>query len=209
VRDAGTQLQAMGHEVDEVPAQMGGMDTLAAIQKLFFFGFKDRLDAYAAKTGLKPGPDSLEPAILSVYEWSATLTAADFLGAWGRANAARRMLSQFWATHDVWLSPTTARVSEPWGRYHLARPGVTAAGMLDALWCEPVQFTLPHNLMGTPAISLPLALHADGLPIGVQLGAHPAQEHLLLQVAAQLEAARPWAQRLPPLHASRLGTPAP
>jgi amidase len=63
--------------------------------------------------------------------------------------------------------------------------------------------------MGTPAISLPLALHADGLPIGVQLGAHPAQEHLLLQVAAQLEAARPWAQRLPPLHASRLGTPAP
>ncbi len=205
VRSAGAQLQAMGHEVDEVPAQMGGMETLAAIQKLFFFGFKDRLDAYAAKTGLKPGPDTLEPAILSVYHWAATLTAADFLGAWGRANGARRTLSQFWATHDVWLSPTTARVSEPWGRYHLARPGVTAAGMLDELWCEPVQFTLPHNLMGTPAISLPLAWHSNGMPIGVQVAAPPAQDHVVLQLAHALEQAMPWSGRVPPLHVSRLG----
>jgi amidase len=57
--------------------------------------------------------------------------------------------------------------------------------------------------MGTPAISLPLAMHSSGLPIGVQLGARPAQEHLLLQLAAMLEQEMPWKDRVAPLHASR------
>jgi amidase len=57
--------------------------------------------------------------------------------------------------------------------------------------------------MGTPAISLPLAMHSSGLPIGVQLGARPAQEHLVLQLAAMLEHEMPWKDRVPPLHVSR------
>jgi amidase len=48
-------------------------------------------------------------------------------------------------------------------------------------------------------------MHSNGLPIGVQLGARPAEEHVLLQVASALEEARPWAARVPPLHASRTG----
>jgi Asp-tRNA(Asn)/Glu-tRNA(Gln) amidotransferase A subunit family amidase len=43
---------------------------------------------------------------------------------------------------------------------------------------------------------------SSGLPIGVQLTAPPAQEHLLLQLATQFEADQPWAARLPPLHVS-------
>ncbi len=59
--------------------------------------------------------------------------------------------------------------------------------------------------MGTPAISLPLAMHSNGLPIGVQLGTRPADEHVVLQLAAALEEAIPWAERVPPLHVSRVG----
>jgi len=70
-----------------------------------------------------------------------------------------------------------------------------------------VQHTLPHNIMGAPAISLPLAMHSAGLPIGVQLAAGPANEHLLLQLAASLEAAMPWSGRTPPLHAARPAPP--
>jgi amidase len=204
VQAVGRQLEAMGHEVALSSADMGGLETLAAIQTIFFFGFKERLDAYAAKTGRKPGPDTLEPVILSVYEWSASLTAGDFMRAMGRANMARRMLSRFWAAHDVWLSPTTARVSESWGRYHLAHPDVTAENMLSQSWRDPVQFTIPHNLMGTPAISLPLAMHSSGMPIGVQIAAPPAQEHVVLQVAHALEQAMPWKNRVPALHVSRV-----
>jgi amidase len=47
----GKQLESMGHHVETAEADIGGMDTMGAIQKLFFFGFADRLDAYGAKTG--------------------------------------------------------------------------------------------------------------------------------------------------------------
>ena len=63
-------------------------------------------------------------------------------------------------------------------------------------------FTLQFNLSGQPAISLPLHWNAVGLPIGVQLVAPTAREDLLVRVAAQLERAAPWAERLPPVHAS-------
>jgi amidase len=100
----------------------------------------------------------------------------------------------------VWLSPTTPRVSEPWGSYNLGRSDVAFEELPEKIYRAIAQFTLPHNIMGTPAISLPLVMHSHGLPIGVQLGATPADEHVMLQLAAALEQAMPWAKRTPPLH---------
>jgi amidase len=62
-------------------------------------------------------------------------------------------------------------------------------------------FTAPFNMSGQPAISLPLHWSAAGLPVGVQLVGAAGREDLLLQVAAELEAAAPWAGRRPPVHA--------
>ena len=61
-----------------------------------------------------------------------------------------------------------------------------------------VPFTPAFNMSGQPAISLPLHWNADGLPIGVQLVAAYGREDVLIRVAAQLEAAHPWADRHPP-----------
>jgi amidase len=204
VKATAKALESAGHSVDEITVDVGGISTMQTINELFFFGFADRLDGYAKRTGRKPSAETLEPCMLAIYEWSRSLTANDFMTAWGTANAVRRKLAaQVFTKHDIWLSPTTARVSEPWGKYNLARTGLDPAGnFIEEMFAPPCQFTIPHNLMGTPAMSLPLALHSNGLPIGVQIAAKPAEEHVVLQLAAHLEQAMPWKDRLPALHVS-------
>ncbi len=204
VKETGKALAGMGHTVEPADTDIGGLDALRAVNHLFFFAFDARLEGYAKRTGVKIGPDSLEPVILSIYEWSKSITPAQFMGALAAANTARRKMSNIFARYDVMLSPTTSRVSEPWGNYHLSKPGVSAANIVDELFAIPVQFTVPHNIMGTPAMSLPLAMHSSGVPIGVQIAAKPADEHVLLQLATALEQAMPWTNRTPPLHVSRM-----
>ena len=58
-------------------------------------------------------------------------------------------------------------------------------------------FTPVFNMSGQPAINVPVEWTDDGLPVGVQLAAAYGREDMLLQVASQLEAAKPWAQRTP------------
>jgi amidase len=67
-----------------------------------------------------------------------------------------------------------------------------------------VPFTPLANVTGQPSMSVPLYWNADSLPIGTQFTARFGQEATLFRLASALEAARPWGQRLPPVHADRL-----
>jgi amidase len=60
-------------------------------------------------------------------------------------------------------------------------------------------FCIPWNHTGQPAASVPAGFSDHGLPIGVQLVGRPNDESTLLSLAAQIEATRPWADRLPPV----------
>ena len=91
----------------------------------------------------------------------------------------------------------------------LAQPPIEIGALRPAEGEPPIQmllnsadwvpFTPVWNVTGQPAISLPLHQSADGLPVGVQLVGPPAGEELLISLAAQLEQARPWAERRPEL----------
>ena len=204
VRATAKRLADMGHVVFEQDPEFDGQASVNRFVDVWFFGFDLRLEGYAAKTGCKIGPETLEPMILSVYEHAKAMRPAQFFAALGEINSARRKLGRFFSTANIWLSPTLARVAEPWGNYNLGRTGITVHQMVEKLLAVPCQYTVPHNIMGTPAITLPLAQHSSGLPISVQLAGPPATEHTLLQLAADLEAALPWQQRIPPLHVSRV-----
>ena len=195
-------LASQGHEVVEDHPDFVGGEAIHKMREVWGFGFAADLDARGAKLGRKPGPDTLEPVTLKIYEHSQRITPAGFLASHGMMNTMRRKLGQLMAKHDIWLSPTTAHVAEPHGIYNQGRADLSTEEWL-VLGDGAVQFCFPHNIMGTPAISLPLAMHSSGLPIGVQLGARPAQEHLLLQLAAMLEQEMPWKDRVAPLHVSR------
>ncbi len=194
------ELASMGHSVEEVTPQFDGLTAMRSMMDVWFFGFDLRLAGYSKRSGHKIGPDTLEPVIFKIYQHALQMKAADFLGAMAYLNTARRQLGRVFTKCDVWITPTTARVAEPWGNYNLGRADVSFDDLPEKVFRPVCQYTLPHNIMGTPAISLPLAMHSNGLPVGVQLAAGPANEHLLLQLAATLEVSMPWADRVPPLH---------
>jgi amidase len=204
VAQAARTLAGMGHAVEQESPRVDGLAAMRSMMDVWYFGFDLRLAGYAQRSGQTIGPDTLEPVTWSIYEYARRMTAAQFLGGMAGLNAARRQLGRYLAKYDVWLSPTTAHVAEPWGRYNLGRTDVPLEELPAKVFAPVCQFTLPHNIMGTPAISLPLAVHTNGLPIGVQVAAGPANEHLVLQLAAALESAAPWADRTPPLHVSQV-----
>jgi amidase len=185
-------LQALGHHVEQESPDFDRLATMRAMTNVWFFGFDLRLQSYSARTGLPIGADTLEPVIQHIYEHACAMKPAQFLSAMAAINLARRSLGRFFEKYDVWLSPTTPNVAEPWGRYNLGRTDVTMANLVEKIYAPVCPFTLPHNIMGTPAVSLPLAMHSNGLPIGVQLGGRPAADHVVLQLASALEEAMPW-----------------
>ena len=97
---------------------------------------------------------------------------------------------------DLLVTPTIPELPPILGQFG-AQEGNPLAGTFRA--AATVPFTMPFNITGLPAISLPLGVSAEGLPIGVQIVAAPYREDLLIQVASQLESAAPWAGRRPPL----------
>jgi amidase len=197
-------LADLGHHVDEESPQLDGVAAMRSMMDVWFFGFDLRLAGYSRRSGHAIGPETLEPVIFKIYQYARTMRAEQFLSAMLALNTARRQLGQYFTKYDVWLSPTTARVAEPWGTYNLGRTDVSFDALAEKVFAPVCEFTLPHNIMGTPAISLPLRMHSTGLPIGVQLAAGPANEHLLLQLAAALEVALPWGDRSPPLHVAKV-----
>ncbi len=198
-------LADMGHTVEAYDLPFDGLAAMRAMMDVWFFGLDVRLDGYARRTGRVVDETTVEPVILKAYHHARGMGAAQFLPAMSARNTARRALGAFFTRYDIWLTPTTARPAESWGRYNLGRAEVPFEDLAPQIFAPVCQYTLPHNLMGTPALSLPLAATADDLPIGIQLAAGPAQEHLLLQLGGALEAALPWRHRVPPLHASRAG----
>jgi amidase len=124
------------------------------------------------------------------------LTSINWLQVWARR------VAQWWTDgFDLLLTPILAEPPPPLGTL-VSRAENPAQGWerLQAL----MQFTPQYNITGQPAISLPLFWNAAGLPIGTQLVAPLGREDALLQMAAQLEQARPWKDRLPPISAETL-----
>lgn len=104
-----------------------------------------------------------------------------------RLRRLRRRTEEFFRTYDAVLTPTVAEETPRIG--HLAPTDYRQ--VMDRLisW---VAFTPLQNVTGEPAISLPLAQAADGMPVGIMLSADLGQEALLLELAHELEEARPW-----------------
>jgi amidase len=106
-----------------------------------------------------------------------------------RLRRLHRRTAKFFATYDAVLTPTLADATPRVG--YLAPTDYHQVMDRLSSW---VAYTPLQNVTGEPAISLPLAQSADGMPVGMMLSAAMGQEALLLELAYELEAARPWAR---------------
>jgi amidase len=125
------------------------------------------------------------------------VSAPDYIEAKHAAVELGRKVAQWHASgFDVLLTPTLGEPPVPLGTFQT--PDEPMLGFMRAATFVP--FTPLGNMTGQPAISLPLYWNTGGLPIGSQLQAAYGREDLLVRVASQLEQARPWADRIPPVH---------
>ncbi|HXF00043.1 MAG TPA: amidase [Solirubrobacterales bacterium] len=103
-------------------------------------------------------------------------------------------INRIFDEHDVLLLPVVGEPPVPVGKWDSHRGPWTLAGMTRRTGFGP-----PWNYLGNPAAAVPAGFTEDGLPLSVQLVGRPNDEATLLSLAAQLEAERPWADRLPPI----------
>jgi amidase len=132
-----------------------------------------------------------------LYQLGKTITAAQYQLCWTGLQAASRQIARWQQAYDAWITPVLARPPLEIGAFDLDEADVMKGFAPIAAY---VPFTAVQNVTGQPAISLPLARSKSNLPIGVQFVGRFGEEHLLLQLAAQIERAEPWSKRRPPVY---------
>jgi amidase len=185
VENAAALLVELGHEVEEgSPAwhDPGLFDTF--------------IEIWQTGPTLHPVDESLmTPLNRGLAESARASSAADYARAVARLQMLARRIVALWSEVDVLLTPTLALPPVRIGWQE------AATGAIEQLLrnTEFTPFTAVANLTGLPAMSLPLHWSDAGVPIGVQAIGPPAGDALLLSLAAEIEAARPWADRRPPV----------
>ena len=199
-RETARLLESLGHRVEEsFPVALADDEVGRAAVTVITAATARDLAYWSERTGRKIGPGDVEPMTWAIAEMGRRVSASDYLHAIEYLHAHTRQVAAWWAEgFDLLLTPTLPEPPPRLGEFDPAPDdplrGFTRGGAF-------VAFTMPFNVIGQPAISLPLYWSADGLPIGVQLGAAYGREDLLIRIAAQLEGARPWSGRRPPVHA--------
>jgi amidase len=196
LREAAELLESLGHEVEEIDPPWAGRDILHVFTLVFGTPIAMGMWFGGQVTGREPAAELVEPLSWTVWEGIGKRSPLDYLLARTQLTAMSRMVVALWNGYDAVLTPALAE-----------RP--VRIGEIDSCSDAPWEdfrrsgrftpYTALFNVTGQPAISLPLFHGDDGLPLAVQLAGRPAGEAELLSLAAQVEAAHPWAERRPAL----------
>ena len=189
-------LEELGHQVEERGL---GIDYRALYRAQGAVSSSNAAAGFAdmvARVGREPEPDELEPLTWAGYKLGRKLNGEAVMGAWRTLRRMNREVLSLFEEFDIYLTPTMGTPPP-------------AIGHIDPVNLEPrdVQrrqavafpFTPPFNFTGQPAMSMPLAWSSDSLPLGMQFVGRYGDEATLFRLAAQLEVARPWIERKPPV----------
>ncbi len=213
VESAARLLAELGHDVEEARPDFDREGLCRAYLTQTAASVSSEIEEMGRWVGRKPAPRYFEPVTWFLYQLGRSLSASELQSARDACQAAGRSLAAFFARYGLFVTPTVAYPPVRLGQLALKPAEAAALAVLRVLPAgaalravlaqladqslEMTPNTQLFNQTGQPAVSLPLHTTAEGLPLGVQLVARYAEDALLVRVASQIEAARPWRDRRP------------
>lgn len=194
-------LSDLGHNVEEKTpkAVLSGKYWRYFQTTIYFFTYM-QIEFWLGLLGKKPSHENLEPITLKFYEAGSKIPAKQHAEAWLYFNHLGRQFGSFFQDYDLLLTPTVNQMTPRIGS------DLTLSSKLSLeSWCDVMRKYVPQspiaNVTGIPAISVPVALGPQGLPLGMQFFSAMGMESTLLDIAHQLETATPWIKRRPAVFA--------
>ena len=215
VEDAGILLKKLGHQVKEDSPDIDGMGLAISYVIMYFGEVAAEIEKLESVLGRKARRSDVEPLTWTLGLMGRTVHAVDFVRATNLWNMTARIMGNFHQEYDLYLTPTLAYPPVKIGELQpkpaektmisfvntLGLGGLLkASGMIDEMAkasFEKLPFTQIANFTGQPAMSVPLHWTGDGIPCGVHFMGRFGDEATLLQLASQLEKAKPWFKRRP------------
>jgi Asp-tRNA(Asn)/Glu-tRNA(Gln) amidotransferase A subunit family amidase len=195
VEGAANLCEGLGHVVEEADPNI---DLVALRQQNTAIAAANTARALSLRwkaLGREPNSNDVEAATWAVYNRGIAVTGIQYVEAIAATHAVGRKMAAFLAGYDVILSTVVAAPPPRLGYFDMNGDVATFTERVTAyLGVTPV-----HNACGTPAMSVPLHWTPEGLPVGVHFAGRYGEEGTLLQLAGQLETARPWFDRVPAL----------
>jgi amidase len=198
VKDAVSLLGELGHDVEEASPPVPGEQLVQSFTELWAAGNAWGIDSLAPFAGKQPHQDDFEILTWALYETGKMITAVQYQTAVAGMQMLARQVAAFHQTYDIWLTPTLGQPPVELG-WIQSTPDEPMLGFERS--AEFVPYTPIQNATGQPAMSVPLHWNEAGLPIGVHFVGRYGDEATLFRLAGQLEEARPWAHKRPPVSA--------
>ncbi len=198
VREAAALCTDLGHEMEEISLKIDGELMARALFIAWSAGCAWIIDDWAHRLGRKPTPEEFEPLTWALQEMGRKHSAPDYLTAVHNVQKITREFARYFVKYDVLLTPTLGEPPVPLGTFD-STPENPLQGLIRSAAFAP--FTPICNITGQPAMSVPLFWNSEGLPVGTHFIGRLGDEATLFRLAAQLEQARPWADRRPPVSA--------
>lgn len=197
VESAAELCRSLGHTVIERRAPIDGAQFSADFILLWANGalevanlVRSMAPAGADLSGL------LEPLTLELAAHAQAQGQAELVAAIGRLQTVQAQYAGMFTDADIYLTPVLAKPPVELG----VIDGTKGMAVFETL-SDYVGYTPLQNVAGAPAMSVPLAWSESGLPIGIHFSAPVGEERRLLELAYELEEARPWAARVPGVNA--------
>ncbi len=199
VEEAARLCADLGHHVEERDLVLDVEAITPHFMTLWGAAQAWMADGMALALGKTPSPDQFEILTWALIEMGHGFNASQYLLAVTALQGVSRDIARQFTDYDLWLTPTVAEPPPPLGNFE-STPDNPLYGIIRAAAFVP--FTPICNVTGQPAMNVPLYWNEEGLPVGVQFVARFGDEATLFRLAAQLEEARPWAGRRPPVNAA-------